>query len=538
MTPLNTRNSKILGVVVFSLVLNAAGIWFGLPSYEGWCPDEILPDHVRQGIEQRFSRGWNTKYPPLHYYLLALVEGPAMASARVLKFDADNPVVYSAFILLGRLVSLIMAAGIVLLVYKCGLEILDAGASLLAALITALVIPFVYYSKTANLDIPYLFWFALSLFYFLRLQKTRRRRFYLLFALTGALAVGAKDQAYGLYVLPVLYILYRDWKWRKKETPGLTLFRFITDPTYLYAAAVGLASLALIFNLAFNFQGFLLHLKTITGPLSKDAQLFPHTPGGHLRLLGRAVDQIRFSLGWPLFVVCAAGLGQALASKKKNTLLLSLLFFPLSFEIFLLHVVMYNYARFYLPGCLVLSFFGGRLLASLLKGSTKLAVPVRAAAAAVFLYSALYAFSLDLLMLKDSRYAAEEWIKKNIPADASVGLAVLPVYGPRTPGFHVLKIYNPFVDLTRLPSQPEYLILTAEWSRRFLPPAEMKSRLRQDYLEKAGYKIVFRYRTPLSWLPLSNRKVIEQINTINPEVLILKKRGFEPDRPESRLSGF
>jgi 4-amino-4-deoxy-L-arabinose transferase-like glycosyltransferase len=537
MTRLIPPKSTILLILLFSLILNVTGVWFGLPSYEGWCPDEILPDHVRQGIELRFAHGWNTKYPPLHYYLLALVQGPAMAAAQFLKLDLDDVVVYSAFLLLGRLVSLMMALGIILLVYKSGLEILDRRASIFAALITALLIPFVYYSKTTNLDIPYFFWFTLSLFYFLRLLKTRRRKYYLLFALTAALAIGTKDQAYGLYILPVLYILYRDWKSRKKESPGLTALRFITNPTYVYAAAVALAAFFLIFNLAFNFQGFLLHLKTITGPLSKNAQLFPHTPGGHLRLLGRALDQIRFSLGWPLLAVCAAGLIRAFTSKTRNPLLLSLLSFCISFEIFLIHVVMYNYARFYLPACLILSFFGGQFLASIFKATAKLAILSRAAVAAVFLYSGFYAFSLDLLMVKDSRYAAENWIKENIPADSFIGLGVLPVYGPRIPGFRHFKMDNPFMKLSRLPSPPEYIILTTEWSRRFVPPSDMERRIRQFYLEKEGYKITYRYRTPLSWLPLDNRRVIEQINTINPEVLILKRRDIDPALSENESPG-
>lgn len=528
MTRLSPRKSTLLLILLFSLLLNGVGIWFGLPSYEGWCPDEILPDHVRQGIEQRFANGWNTKYPPLHYYLLALVQGPATAAARLLKLDPDNVLVYSGFIILSRLVSLIMAGGIILLIYKCGLEILDKTGSLFAALITALLVPFVYYSKTANLDVPYIFWFALSLFYFLRLLKTRRRKYYLLFALAAALAVGAKDQSYGLYVLPVLYILYRDWKSRKKESPGLTVVRFITDPTYVYAAAVALAALVLIFNLAFNFQGFLLHLKTITGPLSKNAQLFPHTPAGHLRLLGRAVDQLRFSLGWPLLAVCAAGLIKALTAKTRNPLLLSLLLFFISFEIFLIHVVMYNYARFYLPAGLVLSFFGGQFLASIVKAPARFSILSRAAVAAVFIYSGLYAFSLDLLMVKDSRYAAEKWIQENIPADSFIGLGVLPVYGPRIPGFRHFKMENPFMKLNSLPSPPHYIILTMEFSRRFSPPSGVEQRIRQFYLEQEGYKIVYRNKTRFSWLPLNNRKVTEQINTINPEVLILKKRDVDP----------
>ena len=519
-----TRISPIYFVLVLSLILNIVPIWFGLPSYEGWFADEILPHHVRSGLEQRFSQGWHRKYPPLHYYLLTLVHSPVLLTAKLLKLDPSTLSLYTTLMLLSRLMSIVMAAGIVFLVYKIGLEILSQRPAIFASLITSLVVPFVHYSKTANPDIPYLFWFTLSLFYFVRLMKTRTRKYYLFFALTAVLSVSTKDHAYALYILPIFSILCRDWKLRKKANPALTVIRFISDPTYLFAVAVALATFVLVYNLTFNSSGFILHLKALTGPLRENYQLYPHTLSGHLSVLGRGLDQVRFSMGWPLFGLSIAGILAALASKPRNLHLLSLLLFALSTEIFFIHVIMYNYARFYLPACIILSFFGGQFLSSLLRSPSRFDTLVRAAVMAIFAYSFIYAFSVDLLMIKDSRYAAEKWIKKNIPAHAKVGMGVWPVYGPRLGGINRFIMDSPFMDLRKLSSQPDYIILTTEFTRRYLLKPNGKHVFTNFFMEQGKYKLVYRYRTPLSWLPLSQRELAEQINKINPEVLILKKR--------------
>ncbi len=525
MSRLTLLRSRILLIVLLSLTLNGIGAWFGLPSYEGWFSDEILPQHVRGAIEHGFGHGWHSKYPPLHYYLLAIIQAPFLLTAKFQEINFEDLSVHSTLIFLGRLLSVIMGAAIVFSVYRCGREILDERASLLAALTTAFLVPLVHMSKSANLDIPCLFWFALSLYYYLRLLKTRQRKHYLLFALTAVLAVCTKDQAYGLYILPAIFVLFRDWKLKRKESPRLTVVRFLTNQTYLYAAAVALATFALVHNLAFNMEGFRLHLKAITGPLVKDAQLLPHTLAGHIHMLGRAADQVRFSLGWPLFVVCIAGLVWVLLSKPRNVSLLSLLLFGLSFEAFLIHVVMYNYARFYLPACVILSFFGGWLLSKAWGVRHRLAWLIRIVVIGIFAYSFLYASSMDILMVKDSRYAAEKWIKANIPSNATLGLAVWPVYGPRILDFrHYYKMESPFMDLNRLPSKPDYIILTKEFNRRYLPESGGEEIFRRFYLDEQGYRIVYRHKTPLDWLPLSKREVQEQINVINPEVMILKKR--------------
>ena len=57
-----------------------------------------------------------------------------------------------------------------------GVRLFGRRAGTLAALTLALSAPFVYYSKTANLDVPYVCWFALALLFYLRTLEESLRR--------------------------------------------------------------------------------------------------------------------------------------------------------------------------------------------------------------------------------------------------------------------------------------------------------------------------------------------------------------------------
>ena len=62
-----------------------------------------------------------------------------------------------------------MACGIVYVIYLCAVELYRSRfVGILAAFLVATMPPFVYHAKTANLDVPYLFWFSLSLLYYVR----------------------------------------------------------------------------------------------------------------------------------------------------------------------------------------------------------------------------------------------------------------------------------------------------------------------------------------------------------------------------------
>ena len=150
---MKSRNGAAFGgVVALSLALNVTAVWWGLPSRYGWAVDELHPSVILEGIDTRFSGDWHQPaYPPLHYYTLAFTYLPVLALDLVKPGSLEAT---TLFFLLGRMVSLVMGLAILLVVHRLGTELFDSRSGLFAALIVATTAPFVYYGKTANLDVP------------------------------------------------------------------------------------------------------------------------------------------------------------------------------------------------------------------------------------------------------------------------------------------------------------------------------------------------------------------------------------------------
>jgi hypothetical protein len=183
-------------ILLGSVVLNLAGIWWGLPSH--WVAIETAPVYVLYGLSQHFSHGWYEAYPPLQYYVLALAGSPVLLLQSLGLMTIYDPAGAAVLLVVYRLVSVAAAAGTVILTCLCGEQAFGRRAGLFAAAVVALMAPFLYYAKTANVDVPYLFWYALSLFFYLRLLAGQRWLDYVGFAAAATAAICTKDQAYAL----------------------------------------------------------------------------------------------------------------------------------------------------------------------------------------------------------------------------------------------------------------------------------------------------------------------------------------------------
>jgi len=517
--------SMIHLILILSLFLSILGIWWGLPSHRGWAADEIIPSEVLDGINhQFFSNNWYGKYPPFHYYLLSFIYVPFLILDQLNFLNISSLPAYTGLFYLGRFLSVLMGTVLVFLVYKCGQEIYDRRSSLFAALMTALIVPFVYYSKMTNLDVPYIFWFILSLYFFLRILKTHQTRDYLLFSLTAVLSICTKDQAYGLYVLAPLVIIFSDWMRKKKTKKHLSLFHSLWDRNYLIPLLLAILLFVIVQNIFFNAPGFIMHFKLIFGPLSKDYQVYERSFSGYMDLLWQTLRQIQFSLGWPLFLLSALGLLISLFQKKKNLILLSLLVFPVSYYLFYISIILYNYDRFNIPVCIVLSFFGGKCLSDWIGDKQKFFKLKILLLATVFAYTFFYSFSVDLMMVKDSRYPAEKWIKENIDREAVIAVATHQEYAPRLAGYKWFRLVGPLKTLERS-ELPDYVLFNANYSRRFAAHTPEHELYYQFSRKEIIYKLVFRHKSKSPWILLNCQNIATNLASINPEIFLFKRVG-------------
>jgi len=463
-------------VLAMALVLGAWGLRWGLPGEFGWAPDEVLPADVDSAVAQRFAHGWHTKYPPLHFALLAGASAPVRLAGHVAGWDEAR--VHDARMTAGRVLSLALSLGLLVLVYRCGREMGDAWAGVLAAALLALSVPFAYYAKIANLDVPYLFWFALSLLFFLRARRRAQPRDFALFALAAATAVATKDQAFALYVLTVPFLW---WETVRRGGSGRLAATMCGTGAFAYAVLSGAL---------FNPAGWLAHLRLIAGPARTSFRMFDQGLGGHLELLGQTARHLLFVMGGPSLLAALAGLVLAGRERASHRAWLAALVPAVSYVLFFPLVVLYIYDRFLLPVALVLSLLGGLALSRALRTRPGAG---RAATVAVLAFAALRAASVDVLLARDSRYTVEDWLRREV-GPAPLVAAVGPLeYLPRFDGLHWRRLGPAASRLAQV--NPEVVVVNADYARR----ADEGTGERAFYAAlddgSLGYRVALRHRT-------------------------------------------
>lgn len=526
-------------ILALSLWINSYAIGWGLPSFEGWAADELIPARVLNGIAKGFSVNWSDKYPPFHFYLLTLLYSPLLLLHQLKWVDLQSLETYTWLFYIGRFLSVIMGTAGVLFVYWCGCELYPKSGksgAIFAALMTAMICPYVYYSKTINLDIPYLFWFLLSLLFYIRILKYQAFKDYLGFAIMAAIAVATKDQAYGFYILTPVFIIWQHYRYQKQQQPSITWKASLSDRKIVIPVLVGIGIFLLIHNIVFNFDGFFTHVRTMTSGSGKIRPRYPQNWLGQLQMFWQSWRHIRFSLGYPLYVVCLLGLFRAVFRFPQHQLLLSLLVPALSYYLFYISVVFYNDVRYLLPCCIILTLFGGKLIADFLTAGGKLYLVKSALVTGIFVYTLAYAFSVNIWMANDSRYYVETWMEQHIQPTDSIFTVGSPKYLPRFDHFSKQNVKN--TDHPSLPElakdQPDYIVLSSGYAQdRFEQEStEYKffSRLKN---RETNYQLILQHRyqakpellnfEELNYRDVEYMKIYSNFNRINPEISIFKR---------------
>ncbi len=518
--------SALVLILGLSLILNLTAVWWGLPQSGSWAPDEIFPGRIYDGMSNLFSHGWYDRYPLFHFMLLTPIVFVCsqLYDAGILRLSPTGE--HTLILLLMRLVSTAMALGLVYGVFGFVRTILGRRAGLMAAAFAALLVPLPYYAKTANVDVPYLFWFIASLNFLVRALERGRRRDYVLFGVTAALSICTKDQAYGLYLFTPLIVVWNDL--RRSRLRGAL-------PSYGWAAAAAAGTFALGNNLIFNGPGFVDHVRLITGAASRDFAAVPASFAGQLKLAALAGKQVRFCLGWPLFLVCLAGLVFVLADKTAPFALKVLPLMALSYHLFYTAVIRYSYDRFQLPVALILTVFGAAAVDRFL-GRRKIRWKT-ALAAALLAFGLFQAVSVDRLMLADSRYVVERWLRAHVPASATIGTATNLEYLPRLDGFRIQELPLSLAGFRDAPG-PEFVIFCTAFRNAWAPDSEEGRFFAGFASVSPGYRQVLDAKTDLGLFPLSFEGIGTNLAAISPEIEVFARTdiadGLPPVDPKTR----
>lgn len=531
------RDSALILVVVLALVLNAAGLRWGLPlsGIHAWDVDAIAPmgplvAAKRMIVDDWWNSGYYNKYPMGHFFLLMVAYAPYLGylkltgglgtPSEMYPFGFQNPkTALTVLTLIARSLNALMGVGIVLLVYLTARRFGDRRAALFSALTIALSPPFIFYAHTGNIDTPSLFWCALALFAFGRLVAGQGElRHYLL--LGGAVGMGAatKEQVIGLFLLLPLSVLILH---AQHSDPAPTRPWAIIRAAGARGPLAGLAAATAVFVLAthliFNWDGNALRFqwrlhgihpiygtnypggaRQVAPPLEGFVEMATHTV--------EAMNPVLFFAGVVGLVLLP--LHRPWARHFAAVLL--------SYVAFAVALFPFFRARFVMQAVLVLAFFAGPVLGALWAFGVARSRPVLAAVVLVGAYSFAYGGEVNHLLMRDARYAAEAWFQTHATPGATVEAFSGPVYLPRFPG-HV-RVRHPDMTVEELAGlearAPDFVVLSSAFSRRFHEGTEqgelLAGLLRGDF----GYRPIRAFRND----PLISPRLFPGLS---PEIVVL-----------------
>lgn len=194
---------------VFPLIL--PGVFWGLPSAFSPQDDSPFPLRPLLFLAEYSKSHLNTVYPPFHQLLVLPVYGIVFVfywlSGGVSHVSSTWPyglrnvsAFFSVLILVTNLVSSIMA----IFMLRASFRFVERSRKWLwfSLLMVGTNGVFVYYARVGNLDIPYNFWWALTLVCLWRflIGLGSRQIFLFMAGATAALSAASKDQAAGLIV--------------------------------------------------------------------------------------------------------------------------------------------------------------------------------------------------------------------------------------------------------------------------------------------------------------------------------------------------
>ncbi|MBP6017003.1 MAG: glycosyltransferase family 39 protein [Candidatus Promineofilum sp.] len=381
-----------------------------------------------------------------------------------------------AIVMIGRLLTVVLGVGAVLLVYLIARRLTDDWAvGAVAALLTAVSPTLIYNSRIVTPDMFVTFFALLTLYFGVRIFRQGRTRHYVAIGVAIGLTAASKyNGAIVGLILPAAHFLRAGWSgWRDKRL-------------YLPALLGGL-----IFLLATPYAA--LDYPAFSEALRFDAT---HYATGHSGMEGDSVRWYAIFL-WstttlmPLLALLQ--LGRGILLKSKVTLLLAS--FPVVYFIFISRFIVRN-DRTILPILPFLFLLSAVLWVETSRAARRLPDPKRrgvVSAALLLLMVVLVGFPARMSIAENVRRAGErtipvaaEWITANIPPGSHIALES---YGPYIdPDVYALEVFEQIID-----NPPEwyaeqafdYLVLSKGRYGRYLDDPERYAK------EAADYKTVF-----------------------------------------------
>jgi len=177
-------------ILLLSAGLNCFYLHWGLPAH--WHPDEkTRMSLVMKMFEQGTMNPHHFVNPSFNLYLIMAAVLPYAGIVKAMGLAVDPSVMY----LIGRLVSAVMGAATVWMVYRITMLVADRASAYFSALFLALTMGFVNLTHFATSDITAVFLCTLTIFLSVRIVQKKRLRDYCYAGAAAGLALSTKYTA-------------------------------------------------------------------------------------------------------------------------------------------------------------------------------------------------------------------------------------------------------------------------------------------------------------------------------------------------------
>jgi len=399
---------------------------------------------------QTFGRGWGLIPTTPN---LSIPQGAQPTAAQWATLAPEN----AALFLTGRIVTALLGAATIPLLFALGRRLYGTRVGLTAALLYAIAPLAVQHAHFLTVDVPATFFVTLALLWAARLWKQPDWKNVIWAGVWAGLAAATKYNTGCVLLAPLVALaLARPSGERANHLPlKLAALIGVTAAAFLIACPGPWLDWNAFWNGTYPGSGVRY-------------ELFEHARTGHELLFVdtgpgwwyHLTASLRYGLGEPLLLLALAGFVFACIRRTpQDGILLS--FFLLYYFTTSLSAV--RFARYMIPLLPVLCLWAARLLAEPFP-QRRLRQALAAIGTLVALYTLLLAFSFNLSMTgRDPRDQAADYLERNAPQGASIAFARIPWFTS-----------PPLSPLFGLPAAPQRAKAAAETTRFTLriPPVE------------------------------------------------------------------
>jgi hypothetical protein len=492
----------MIGLALMAVALYAPLIGWGAPQatapnrIKTFATDEILPLEALAEMHNTFvvsKPDRNYGYPWWHYFVVAAAQAPYLGYLRLTgewetsspeyPFGLRDPVQSLRWLtLIGRMVSVLMGAGVVVAAYYFGSVLWGRLAGVATALLTMLNYLMFYYSRTGNLDVPAFFWSSVGLAIFAKIMiagLTARRAAWL--GVFAGLAMATKDQSVVIFLPLGCCLLYSRFIQTSEQTSGSTSGLTSGQSTrwrpILMGLAASLVAYAVGAGMLVDPQRHITHVHALLFDprrVSGAAAYWPPHPRtwtGMMNLLGDYLWKLVSLQSLPVLLTAVAG--ALLALRRKPRLLILLLPAPALF-VMLIWPTGIVVLRYLLPLSLLLSAFAAYALMEMRRSRLR---PLWVPSFAILCgWQLLIGADLTYAQYHDTRYEAADWFKREAKAGDRVEYFGAPETMPylssdiisRPVAGRVRWVgefgHGPAVLQYLMKEGPEYVVIIPDWT--------------------------------------------------------------------------